>query len=423
MDLKEDIKVIFTQKNNTHITILEVLIFFVSFSIPFSYAFNSICFGLLFCYSFIWFNKNKFNYVFFRRYSVSFLFILYFLIQVIGVFYTDNQAKGFSNVIKNAIFLIMPITFANIFSVLNYRKLEISFYGLITGVFVILFSAHINIFINILRENLEYKLLLTHFVRVQFVNKAIVEIHPPYLGLLTVFCLVLIHKMSLNINRNAEAILKNILITYFAFSLYEISSFMSFLLLLFLGISYVFVLIKNKKITRLLITLSLVFVLIFICVKNFSNGITDYSGGSMFKRIEWSFFKGKGDTSRPENWKSVLKVSKDNLFFGVGSDGGIEKLQKHRKPIYESYKNKHNAHNQYLEVLLRFGIIGLTVFMFTIYELVKLAYSSKDILFCWFLVVFCFSCLTESYLQRQIGLTFFVLYSLLFSTFFNFKNK
>ncbi len=422
MDLKVGIKDIFTLNNNVSVKILEVLFFFASFSIPFSYAFNSICFGLLFVYSFNWFEKSKFSFSMRRVYSIHLLFIAYFIIQFIGIFYTDNQERGLNYVLKNVILLILPITFINLSKVFDKRKLFLSFSGLIIGLLFVLFSAHLNIIFKIINNDLGLKSLFTQFVRVGFVNKAIVEIHPPYFALLVVFSVVLMFKINLNVKKSLEVVIKNIMMLYLILSLYQISSFMSMLLLCFLILLYIFYLIKYKKLTKLILVMTVFLTIIFIGKISFNKGIKEYSGGTLFKRIEWSFLKGKGDTSRPENWESVLKVSKNNFLFGIGSDGGIEKLQKHRNEISESFKNKHNAHNQYLEVLLRFGIIGLSLFLIIVYKLFQAAFDSRDKSFCWFIIVCSISFITESYLQRQIGLTFFVLYSLLFYTFYNFDS-
>ncbi|PNW26689.1 hypothetical protein BKP44_15985 [Formosa algae] len=55
-DLKEDMRDILNQ--NKKLLGLNFLLFVVGLSIPFSYAFNSICLGVLFLYSFNWFQKK-----------------------------------------------------------------------------------------------------------------------------------------------------------------------------------------------------------------------------------------------------------------------------------------------------------------------------------------------------------------------------
>ena len=124
----------------------------------------------------------------------------------------------------------------------------------------------------------------------------------------------------------------------------------------------------------------------------------------------------KKDPVREVNWKSVVKVISSNVIWGVGADGGIELLQKERPIMSESYINKHNAHNDYLEIVLRYGIVGICIYLIILGSLIKTAFTSNNYYFRWFLIVFMISSLTESYLQRQVGLVFFVFFSLLFYT-------
>ena len=182
-----------------------------------------------------------------------------------------------------------------------------------------------------------------------------------------------------------------------------------------------FVLLQKKRFKSILLVLGGIgIIFIFTYNVELNKLAPSFNGGSLINRIHWSFVKGKGDTSRPDNWKSVISVVKENLLFGVGTDGGLNQLQKERSEKTESYKNRHNAHNQYLEILLRYGIVGLALYLFIIYLLIRSAIKSKDKIFIWFLIVFLISSLTESYLQRQIGLIFFLFYALLFNTFYNF---
>lgn len=210
---------------------------------------------------------------------------------------------------------------------------------------------------------------------------------------------------------------------YLLFLLYGISSFMSLLLVLVFLFFYIIYMLKSKK---GIITIFIITILAFSTVY-FSNilnkSVSDFGGGSFINRIDWMFLKGKGDTSRPHNWKSVLLVVKDNIYFGAGTDGGLLQLQKNRDINSESFVNQHNAHNQYLEILLRHGLLGFFCYFALLFYLVKRAYYSKDKNFRWFVVVFLISSITESYLQRQIGVTFFTFYAIIFLCVYEVNKK
>ncbi|PNW26688.1 hypothetical protein BKP44_15980 [Formosa algae] len=352
-------------------------------------------------------------------------FILLFVIQLVGVSYSENKGDALIYVQKNIVFLLLPIAFINYSKIINFQSLKNSVYGLLLGVIVILLSIYINILSIIFENNMPIKALLFQFVRVDFVKYGIVEIHPPYFGVLVVFCIVILLYNNFFKNKLLDFIIRSFLFLFFIFSLYGISSFMSILLLGFLLLFHLFYLVKNRKI-KILMFLFLVGSMFVISKIDFRGVTKQFPGGSLLGRIEWSIYKGKGDTSRPENWNSVLSVVKEHPFFGIGSDGGLNELQKHRTEISESFKNKHNAHNQYLEILLRHGILGLILYLFILAELFRVSIRTNNKIFVWFLLTFTLASITESYLVRQIGLTFFTFFALLFYTLYypiNYKEN
>jgi len=404
--------------------ILNFLLFIVGFSIPFSSAFNSISIGIFTLFSFLWFSKSKFLSIFDKKFRIYVLFILYFAVLFVGVFYSDSLSIGLKYVKKNIVFLLLAFAFFNLTDVMNYKKVRLALYGLVIGTILILLSIHINIFLKIFEEDLGFKSLFVKFVRVNFVGEGIVAIHPPYFGLLVVFCMVIVFNTNFFKKIMYNTIIKIFFLFYFLVSLYGISSFMSILLICFLFLGYLLVLVKSRK-KIVLLYLLIPFLLLVLISKtfNYREAINKFPGTSLLGRIEWSFVKGKGDTSRPENWKSAILVIKDNLLLGIGSDGGINYLQKHRSERSESFKNKHNVHNQYLETLLRNGFIGLFFYLVILYCLLISSIKSKNYIYISFLFVFIIASTTESYLVRQIGITLFTFFTLLFYTHFNFFKK
>lgn len=402
---------------------LSALLFVIGFSIPFSFALNSVAIGLFFLFSFLWFSNKKYATFIKKPNYALLLFLLLYLIQVAGVFYSYNQKIAFSEVSKSIVFLLLPIAFINISSALEYKKIRLAMYGLILGVFLLLISAHISIINKIISEDLPFTSLITHFTRVEFVKEAIIEIHPPYFGLLIVFIFAPLTETRFLKAKMLNKIIIYCLILYLIFSLYQISSLMSLVMLLVFLFIYI-IHIVTKKQWKTLLTLTILMITILLALKKtvFEKKVNEFGGGSLVNRIDWMFFKGKGDTSRPHNWKSVVAVAKNNLIFGVGTDGGINQLQKQRNSNTESFIEKHNAHNQYLEVLLRHGIAGVFIYTALLVVLVKKALLSKDRSFKWFLLVFIISSTSESYLQRQIGITFFAFFATLFGTFYKFDN-
>jgi len=73
-----------------------------------------------------------------------------------------------------------------------------------------------------------------------------------------------------------------------------------------------------------------------------------------------------------------------------------------------------NLHNQYLEYFLKFGLIGLLYFLTILFLSFRKAIKEKNKLYFSFLLIFCLFSLTESNLEVQRGIVFFVLINAIF---------
>ena len=110
-------------------------------------------------------------------------------------------------------------------------------------------------------------------------------------------------------------------------------------------------------------------------------------------------------------WENTIEIIKENELFGVGIANTNEVLKTRYEQIGfgKGLKGNFNAHNQFLEVLLASGWIGLaslwSIFMFLIYK--AIIYKSHYMLH--FLAIIIFYMSIESYFESQMGLFAFVL--------------
>ena len=394
--------------------ILNILLFLVAFSLPFSYAFNSIAssafnsisIAVLFLYSFVFFQRDIFLNSF-KLKEVYLFYILFFILQIISICYANNKVVAYKIVTRNILFLILPITFVNLKNRVDEDKLRILYFGLLLAVLANLTTSYFNAFRAYMLENMHMKTI----VREKFIEFGIYDIHVPYLAMLVVFLIICTYKITFSKRKKINIVIKLSLIIFLTISLLQLSGIMSIFIL---GVFFVtqFLLsrisTKTKIFVSFLIGVSVIFSLFIL--KNIEQ--SDHIRGSENIIYRAQKFIKLSDPVRVENWNSVVKVISSNLFLGVGADGGLELLQKERNVKSEPYINRHNAHNDILEILLRYGLFGLCIFLIIVLKLVKKAISTKDYFLGWFIIVFLISGLTESYLQRQIGLVFFVFLSL-----------
>jgi len=132
-----------------------------------------------------------------------------------------------------------------------------------------------------------------------------------------------------------------------------------------------------------------------------------------------------GVSLRLITWYIVLEKMEANEFvIGVGSGNRQDFIDE----AYRDY-NMHtagylgfNMHNQYLDYLVGFGIIGLGYFIFILSMFFRKSIFSRDLLYFIFLLSFSILAFSESNLQVHRGLVFFVLVNSVFF-FSEQKNK
>ena len=113
-------------------------------------------------------------------------------------------------------------------------------------------------------------------------------------------------------------------------------------------------------------------------------------------------------------WKCSIELIKENVLFGVGIGDLFEELSACYTNIGLPRLNRFNCHNQYLQMWLSIGIVGFATFISLLVFHFKRAFKSKDSIYLAFLVVICLGFLTESLLELQRGIVFFILISLIF---------
>lgn len=120
-------------------------------------------------------------------------------------------------------------------------------------------------------------------------------------------------------------------------------------------------------------------------------------------------------TMRMAKWETHAAIFKDNWLGGAtyGDINFIRKETYEAKGYYDLAHYNYNAHNQYMEVLATYGIIGGLIFFGLL--LIPLFRISKQTLLIPFLLIVSVTFLTESTLVRQQGILFFIFFYALYS--------
>lgn len=345
--------------------------------------------------------KNKF----FILFSIFLLFITLFTL------FNFTFIVDFSETRKIAQTLLLIV----LFSFTNDKRFLI--YGFIFGVFISSLISGINI-INYYLNSFEF-LMSKSSVEDLFVTQRL------YLGFFIVISVILLlHIYQISINK-IQKYSSMLLILYFAFLLFLISS-RSALIIAF--VIFLITIIYNLKPLHsfLLVTaVGLIFSTIIITNKNLSNRFL-YSEDS----VRPSFIdKIKTHEPRYDIWKFSTQIFKEEkpYLFGIGTFKTQELLvSKYQLMPIEKRKNwfierNFNTHNQYVDIVLSYGIIGLLIFMMFMKELIAFFYKNiYSLNLVLSLILFLF---VENLFHRQLGSFIFAL-TLVFALFIiNLKNE
>ena len=375
----------------------------VAFTIPIGGFSNSVSIILLFLFSFVirLTSPTPFSLkLFVSRINITGFYILLILI---GLLYSSNLDVGIKIVQHNLAFLVIPISFALSYnSTFSLEKVLLTFAISISSLLIL---THINVLLELFRENDNFSLLISHYLRNNFLKHSVIYMHAPYFGMFSVFTFVIILKSKLINNY-----LKVIMGSYILFCVFLISAVTSIIVLVItIFVMVIKLFFKQKLINRIKIFAIFLFsVLSFYFVDQID--ITNSS--NVIMRID-KLIKRSGDSDRIENWESILRLPIKNILFGVGTGDELDEIQKVRNHKGWAWAYRHNAnmHNQYLEVLLRNGILGLIIFLLVFINLWKRLKKYNDFRYLSFLLLITISFMSESMLERQWGVVFFVFFS------------
>jgi O-antigen ligase len=195
----------------------------------------------------------------------------------------------------------------------------------------------------------------------------------------------------------------------FAFAIYLLSS-RAGVIAAFIVFSLYFVIKFYRKISKVVIIIILITAALGSAIMLKTNERLKYSLEELSSSgINGTFAK---DT-RYLIWKSALGVIRSNLVLGAGTGNASDELKKEFKSrgYTEGYYEDLNAHNQFLEIMLENGIIGLIIFLSILGYLVFIASSENNLLLGLFIIMMVVFFMFESVLNRLAGITFFPLFS------------
>src|SRR6185369_2443555 len=116
-------------------------------------------------------------------------------------------------------------------------------------------------------------------------------------------------------------------------------------------------------------------------------------------------------------WKCAWEVIEKNPIIGIGPGDVHDALQSQYKKIDFSiaFEQKYNPHNQFLQTWVGLGVIGLVSLILCMLIPTIIAYKKGKYLYFSFVIFFALCNITESALERQLGIVFYSTFNSLFA--------
>lgn len=324
--------------------------------------------------------------------------LLYYLMVLVGFFYSDNRAEAESKIVQKLGLVLLPIIIAASGQVISEFKERIY------QVFLFSLAA---VCIS-LEANAIYRYSITGESAVFFYTAYSWFLHSTYLSMLLVIGLAFCLLKNIGLNRALWWVITLTLTT----STLQLSSRAGLLSLAILWIIVLIALLVQNQRNPVIAT-GILFALTFI-------GTLTISRIDRFKQIEVTV-KGSAQTEtttressgvRKLVWQEALNLISLQPLFGYGTGDANDKLIESykQKAMTGALENKLNAHNQYLQTWLANGIVGLlSIVIILCYSMIK-AIRNRDYAAIAIIAVLAFNFLFESMLERRMGIFTFAFF-------------
>lgn len=372
--------------------------------IPFD-AFISLSIILL-GISVFFFQPLKISFRNIKERPITYVFAAFYLFYIFGMLYTSNTSAGLREMEYRLSILIFPLIIA------ASPKLEKRSYLLLLTTFVlacalasVISFVHGSFFYGDFRLPAYYELSLFH--------------HTSYFSLYINFCFLIIFYLleTVDLKPVHKKFALGLIIFFFLFNLL-LGSKMGIIISLLIFAAYGLIYFRNKPKLPLLGYAILAVGLTYAAIQLVPG---------MKERVHYmklALFSTDPDNQVEESsmvrvhiWEQAIEIFKENPILGVGTGDAKDSLMEkyEENDILMALEKRLNAHNQYFELLLNFGLAGLLYFLFTCFYPLYLSLQNRNYVYTGFILLFLASITVESMLETQAGVVFYAfLNSLLF---------
>jgi O-antigen ligase len=345
------------------------------------------------------------------------LFLSFYLWQLVGIFYSPDKSVGWYYLFSRlSLFLFPLVLLIPVEKIVKNGLLLLRLFALSTTFFILsCFGFAFYESISLLNGKLIFlphlpgEWWMNYFYSSQFsINQ-----HPSYLALYVILSVFIALEawfdLTLKTTRRIFWLLGASLLVV---SVHFLSSRSGITVLILLLPAYLLIKLY-RKLKFLIIGIIIIVTLLFVFLTVKTNiRLNDLYHGVRSGAIKKMALKDE----RIVIWNAALNPVRENLILGVGTGGVDLVMSKEYLKIgaKELLKGRYNIHNQYLEILLENGLIGLILFLAMIGYMIYISISQRNLLYGIFIITMLVFFIFETGLNRLQGVAFFSLFSFLF---------
>jgi O-antigen ligase len=342
------------------------------------------------------------------------LYLVYFLWQLVSILYSENSETGWNILFSRLSLILFPIVLTMPGEkILKNIKILLKLFSISTAIFVLFCYFHsLIVSISFINGNIVFNphppegYWMSYF----FGNYFSFNQHPSYLAMYVIFSAIFSFESGFDVIKKSKArYLWFGMGIFLLISLYFLSSRSGFLASIILIPVYFIYRFRNNRKRIFLVLLVIVFVLIPVFTTNerVKIVIDEVSNDAFMKLVK--------EDGRLNVWESAVRIIRQNTLLGVGIGDVRDELHKEYVKIGDQdlIDNNYNVHNQFLEVFVESGIVGLFLFFLILLIALVISFRTGNKLLALFVLMMIIFFMFETVLYRLAGVAFFSLFPFL----------
>jgi O-antigen ligase len=358
--------------------------------------------------------KDSFRQIFNNKWS--YLLYAFFILHILGFFYSDNRIEAVSAIeIKLSFFAFPTLIFSSNFNQTQVKKIIITFVSacILTSICCIFRALYLYVFY---KENAFFYSDFSFFL------------HPSYMAMYLIFSqlIVLLFYTKWLAHLKFLKIKIGFISFVFLLAIFLCSSKMGLITALLLLPSTFFYIIYCKGYHKTILIFIFTFILgIAIAYKFFPSPFQRLKTALKVTSSIQTINKSDAESTavRILIWKESINIIKENFWLGTSPGDANQALRQayEKNGLTGALAKKLNAHNQYFQTFIGTGIFGFLLLMIITVFVIVYSFIKKNFILMLFSILISLNFMVESMLQSQAGFIFFTFFlCLLFK--YNFKK-